>query len=393
MRTRRNIRRPASRAATPRAAVTAERPPEAEADIAIATDHGGLPRGVSINAFRIGLVGGLGVLASLVIGGMISQLSTVLVYIGVALFLALGLDPLVSWLEQKMPRGLAIGTVVLAVVLVFAGLLFAVIPIIVDQTSKLIASVPDMVNDIVNNKWLQDVQDRLGGVVDIDAALKNLEDFVGDPNNLLSIGGGLLAVGAGVAGGFTGVVIVLILMLYFLASLRSMKQVTYRFVAADKRTDFAEVSEEITQAVGRYVVGQVSLALINGVLSFIFLTIIGAPLPVLLAVIAFIASIIPLVGTLSGAVIISLVCLFASPLTALVAAIYYIIYMQVEAYVLSPRIMNRAVAVPGAVVVIAAVAGGAIGGVLGALVAIPIAASVIIIIQKIVFPRQDAKKG
>ncbi|GAA3585856.1 hypothetical protein GCM10022198_06460 [Klugiella xanthotipulae] len=373
--------------------MTAERPPEAEADIAIATDHGGLPRGVSINAFRIGLVGGLGVLASLVIGGMISQLSTVLVYIGVALFLALGLDPLVSWLEQKMPRGLAIGTVVLAVVLVFAGLLFAVIPIIVDQTSKLIASVPDMVNDIVNNKWLQDVQDRLGGVVDIDAALKNLEDFVGDPNNLLSIGGGLLAVGAGVAGGFTGVVIVLILMLYFLASLRSMKQVTYRFVAADKRTDFAEVSEEITQAVGRYVVGQVSLALINGVLSFIFLTIIGAPLPVLLAVIAFIASIIPLVGTLSGAVIISLVCLFASPLTALVAAIYYIIYMQVEAYVLSPRIMNRAVAVPGAVVVIAAVAGGAIGGVLGALVAIPIAASVIIIIQKIVFPRQDAKKG
>ena len=90
------------------------------------------------------------------------------------------------------------------------------------------------------------------------------------------------------------------------------------------------------------------------------------------------------------AVIITLVCLAASPATALAAAIYYLIYMQLEAYVLSPRIMNRAVAVPGALVVIAAVAGGTLGGVLGALVAIPVAASLIIIIQKVVFPRQDA---
>jgi len=107
--------------------------------------------------------------------------------------------------------------------------------------------------------------------------------------------------------------------------------------------------------------------------------------------VAFLASLIPLVGTLSGAIIISLVCLFASPLTALVAAIYYIVYMQVEAYFLSPRIMNRAVAVPGAIVVIAAVAGGTLGSVLGALVAIPVAASAIIIVQKVVFPKQDAK--
>ncbi|PPH50014.1 AI-2E family transporter, partial [Rathayibacter sp. AY1E1] len=102
-------------------------------------------------------------------------------------------------------------------------------------------------------------------------------------------------------------------------------------------------------------------------------------------------SLIPLVGTLSGAVIISLACLLASPLTALVAAIYYLVYMQVEAYLLSPRIMNKAVSVPGAVVVIAAVAGGTLAGVLGALVAIPVAASVIIVVQKVVFPRQDAK--
>ena len=149
--------------------------------------------------------------------------------------------------------------------------------------------------------------------------------------------------------------------------------------------------EEITQAVGRYVVGQVGLALVNGVLSFIFLSIIGAPFPPLLALLAFIGSMIPLVGTLSASIVNSALCLFASPVTALIAIIYYLIYMQIEAYVLSPRIMNKAVAVPGALVVIAAFGGGALGGILGALVAIPVAASIIIIVQKVVFPSQDAK--
>jgi len=121
------------------------------------------------------------------------------------------------------------------------------------------------------------------------------------------------------------------------------------------------------------------------------LSIIGAPVPALLALVAFIGSMIPLVGTLSASIIISLVCLIDSPVTALIAIGYYLVYMQVEAYILSPRIMNKAVAVPGALVVIAAVAGGALGGILGALVAIPVAASVIIIVQKVVFPTQDQK--
>jgi predicted PurR-regulated permease PerM len=172
-----------------------------------------------------------------------------------------------------------------------------------------------------------------------------------------------------------------------------MKGIAYRFVPEYRRVGFAKITEEITGAVGRYVVGQLSLAACNGILSLIFLSIIGAPLPFLLAMIAFLGSLIPLVGTLTASVINTVICLFVSPVTALFAGIYYLIYMQIEAYVLSPRIMNRAVAVPGALVVIAAVAGGAIGGVLGALVAIPVAASAIIIVQKVIFPLQDSKKS
>jgi predicted PurR-regulated permease PerM len=344
---------------------------------------------VRINAFRMGLLGGLGVLLALVIGSIVTQLSTVLVYVGLALFLALGLDPLVSLIEKKLPRPAAIAIVVLGALLAVAGILFAIIPVLVQQTTNLVKEIPGYVDDILASEWYANLENMFGdGFQD---AVSSALSFVQDPGNLLSIGGGIVAVGAGVASGITAVTIVTILTLYFLGSLRSMKRALYRFIPAYRREAFADVTDQVTGAVGRYVMGQVSLALVNGVLSFIFLTIIQAPLPALLALLAFVGSLIPLVGTLSASIIITSLCFFTSPQTALIAGIYYLIYMQIEAYLLSPRIMNRAVSVPGAVVVIAAVGGGALGGVLGALVAIPIAASAIIIIQKVVFPSQDAK--
>ncbi|MFZ6993078.1 AI-2E family transporter [Curtobacterium sp. RRHDQ66] len=345
--------------------------------------------GVRVNAFRIGFMGGIGVLVALLAGALIGQLSTVLVYIGVALFIALGLDPLVTFLERYIPRWAAILAVVVVVLGAFVGIVFAVVPIIVNQATNLVHNFPEIVEDISKQDWVQNLSKQLAGSFDLTHALQSVQSFAEDPGNLLSLGGGILAVGSGILSGLTGVLIVLILMLYFLASMRSMKSMLYRFVPASRRQNFVDVSEEVTSSVGRYVVGQISQAAINGILSLVFLLIIGAPLPVLLATFAFMGSLIPLVGTLGAAIVISLLCLFASPATALAAAIYYLVYMQVESYVISPRIMSRAVQVPGALVVIAAVAGATIGGVLGALVAVPIAASVIIIVQKVIYPRQE----
>lgn len=341
------------------------------------------------NPFMFGLLGALGVLVALVIGGIVNQLATVLVYIGVALFLALGLDPIVRFIEKKLPRAAAVAIVVATVVLAFAGIILAIVPLLVEQISNLIENGPQMVQDFMNSDWFKDVSGQFGST--IEDAVQGVLSFIQDPGNLADISGGVFAVGAGIAGGFTGITIVLILTLYFMASLRSMKRTAARFVPAYQRETFSGLLEDVSGAVGRYVIGQASLALINGVLSLIFLTIIGAPVPALLALIAFIGSTIPLVGTLTASIINSLICLFVSPLTALISIVYYLVYMQIEAYVLSPRIMSKAVAVPGALVVIAAVAGGALGGILGALVAIPVAASIIIIVQKVTFPAQDRK--
>ncbi|WP_082914359.1 AI-2E family transporter [Microbacterium sp. H83] len=342
-----------------------------------------------MNPFTYGLLGALGVLVALMIGGIVDQLATVLVYIGVAVFLALGLDPIVTFIERKLPRPAAVAIVVSAVILAFAGIILAIVPILVEQISNLIEDGPKMIEDFMSSAWFTDISEQFGSTFD-DAA-QGVLSFVQDPGNILNISGGVFAVGAGIAGGFTGVTIVLILTLYFMASLRSMKAVAARFVPAYQRDTFRGLLEDVSGAVGRYVMGQASLALINGILSLIVLSIIGAPVPALLALIAFIGSMIPLVGTLSASIINALICLIVSPVTALIAFGYYLVYMQVEAYILSPRIMNKAVAVPGALVVIAAVAGGALGGILGALVAIPVAASAIIIVQKVVFPAQDRK--
>jgi len=343
------------------------------------------------NAFRVGLIGTLGVGVGMLIITSVITLQTIITYIGAALFLALGLDPAVSWLEKKrFPRSAAIVTVLAAVIGVLTGVIFAVVPIIVDQVTKLSKAIPDLVTSINTSTLLVDVQQQFPALP-LSKFTEAITDFVG--GNITNISTTIIQSGLAIVSGLFGALIILILTLYFTSSLNSIKQATYQLVPASKRARFADLSEQITTAVGRFVIGQGSLALCNGVLSFIFLSIIGAPFPALLALIAFLFSLIPLVGTITGSIIIVLTCLIpgigSSTFTALVAAIYYLIYMQVEAYLLSPNIMSRAVAIPGAVVVVAALAGGSLLGILGALIAIPVAAAIIMIIKQVVIPRQN----
>lgn len=341
------------------------------------------------NAFRLGLFGGLGVLVAIGLGTAVGNLATILTYIGAALFLALGLDPLVTWLEHhKFPRGLAIATVLVGVIGLFTGLVFALIPVVAEQVDNLIEQTQNIIRLAQTQELATKVQETFPAL-DVPLVLDEVSKFIGDLN-FFSIGGGVLQAGIGIATAAFGAIIVLILTLYFTSSLNSLKRGIYQLVPASKRARFIDISEQVTTSVGRYVVGQATLAFTNGVLSFIFLSIIGAKYSVLLAFIAFLFGLVPLVGTLTGSSIIVLsVLLFNGWPTVLIAAIYYLIYMQIEAYVITPRIMNRAVKVPGVVVVIAALAGGTLLSVLGALVAIPVAASIMIVVRQVFIPRQN----
>lgn len=356
------------------------------------------------NPFRVALVATLGVGLGLLLIGSIQTLSTILLYIGTALFLSLGLEPVVAFLERrKLRRWLAVLITILGVLLVFAGIVLLVVPIIVGQISQLVTTITRFlqstsINDV--QRWLQSVFPALQDSF-LDDAFANVQKWLGD--NFGSITGGVINVSVAFFSGITGAFLVLILTIYFTASTPNLKAAVYQLVPASKRARFIDLAEQITDSVGFYVQGQVTLGVINGILSAIFLSVIGAPFPAVLAVIAFFFSLIPLVGTLTGSAIIVLTCFIpnlgggglipdiGSVGRGITAAIYYLIYMQIEAYFLSPRIMNRAVSIPGAVVVIAALAGGSLLGLLGALVAIPVAASILIIYRQVVIPRQNER--
>lgn len=347
------------------------------------------------NPFRTALVATLGVGLGILLIGSLQNLSTVLLYVGTALFLSLGLDPLVTLLERrKLPRWLAVLVTILGVLAVFVGIILIVLPVLVEQISQLVTEITAIA---LRGTFLDDVREWMEGAfpnLRVDVVFAYVADWLN--TNLTTIGGsigqGVLAASGAVLAGSFGAFIVLILTIYLTASTPSLKRAVYQLAPASKRERFIDLADQITDSVGYYVMGQVSLGVINGVLSAIYLSIIQAPFPAVLAVVAFFFSLIPLVGTLTGSTLIVLVCLLpglGSPETALAAAIYYLIYMQIEAYVISPRIMSRAVSVPGAVVVVAALAGGSLLGLLGALIAIPVAASILILYRQVLIPRMN----
>jgi len=345
------------------------------------------------NPFRTALVATLGVGLGILLIGSIQSLSTVLLYVGTALFISLGLDPVISFLERrKLPRWLAVLITLVLVLGVFAGIVLIVLPVIVSQVTQLIEQITELVS---RPTFLTDVEEWITGLfpnLDIQRILTEAQEWL--IANMGDITGSVINASVSIVGGLFGAFIVLILTIYLTASTPSLKRSVYQLVPASKRPRFIDLAEQITDSVGYYVMGQVTLGVINGILSAIYLNIIGAPFAAVLAVIAFFFSLIPLVGTLTGSTIIVLVCLIpglGSPATALAAGIYYLIYMQVEAYVISPRIMSRAVSVPGAVVVVAALAGGSLLGLLGALIAIPVAASILIIYRQVLIPRMNER--
>jgi predicted PurR-regulated permease PerM len=348
------------------------------------------------NPFRTALVATLGVGLGIVLIGSVQTLSTVLLYIGTALFLSLGLDPLVTFLERWLPRWAAVIATIIGVLGVFTGIILIVLPVLIDQITQLVRQITQIVQRGTAVEDLKEWMQQTFPTLQVDEVFVYVEDWLNKNVAEIgtSIGQGVLVFGGAVAAGLFGTFIVLVLTIYLTASTPSLKRSVYQLVPASKRERFIDLADQITDSVGYYVMGQVTLGVINGILSMIYLSIINAPFPAVLAVIAFFFSLIPLVGTLTGSTIIVLVCLIpglATPATAIAAAIYYLIYMQIEAYFITPRIMSRAVAVPGAVVVIAALAGGSLLGLLGALIAIPVAASILIIYRQVVIPRMNER--
>lgn len=340
--------------------------------------------------FLFGFLLTLGALAAILLGLALSNLSTVIIYIALALFAALGLDPAVRFLERRgLGRGWSVLIVLIGLIAVLALVLWLIIPVVVEQITMFVKSVPGLITDFMSSDIYHTLEAQFGD--QFEDLVADVQKFLTNPGNIAIIGGGALQVGASIANAISGVVIVLVLVIYFVATLPSMKQAMLRLVPARDRKNTEIITDQITDSVGGYVMGMVTLAFINAMVVLLLYTVMSLPFPLLLAVVAFLITLIPLVGSLIFWVIGTGIALFVDPILALVFAAIYLVYMQVESYFLTPRVMNRAISIPGSLVVIGALVGGTLLGLLGALVAVPVTASILIIIKKVLIPRQDSR--
>lgn len=332
----------------------------------------------------------LGVLGALVLGSAIGSISTILVYIVLAMFLAVGLDPIVRMLERhKVKRGAGIAIVFCGFALVAIAFFVFVLPPVVAQVAQLVQAIPEAVAKIPQSDWFSALDaDTQAAVL---ASLEQVADWISAPSTLATLGGGVLAVGIGFVAAISASFVVIALTLYFLASLSAAKRALYALAPARSRVRLEDLTERITGSVGSALIGSVILSSLNAGAVFVLHLVIGLPFPALMAVIAFVITLIPLFGSVIFWIFASIIALFSSPTQALIFFIAYLIYIQLESYVISPRVMNKAIEIPAALVLIGALAGGALAGIVGVLVALPVMASILLIIREVVVPRQNLK--
>lgn len=345
---------------------------------------------LSTGPFRLGFVTTLGVLLALLLGAAIVSLSYAITLIFLAIFISLGLYPVVTRLQTRgMSKSVAILIVLAAFLAVVITMILLIAPIVAEQAAELVRTLPANLTDIENQPWFIELNGTFGGY--LTALVTLAADAVADPNTWLVVSGGALRVGATIINTTFGTIFVIVMTLYFVSSLDAMKGALYELVPASKRTGFRDLAEEIFDSIGKYLSGQIVLASVNATFSFILLTILGVRYAVVLAFIALFITLIPVIGSVISTTLMTAVSLFTSPLTALIVAIVMIVYMQIEAYVLTPRIIGKAISIPSALVLIGAFIGGTLLGLLGALVASPMVASILLILKKVVVPRQNLK--
>ena len=334
--------------------------------------------------FRIAFTAALGVAAAYALVQALINVRGVIVLLVIAAFLAIGLDPAVEALTSRgLRRAGAVSIVLLAVLLVFTGFGLAVVPPVVDQGEELVREAPTFLRELENNPRIADLNERYQFLDRARGVLERPED-VGT-----AALGGVIGIGKVVASAFFSTLTVLILTLYFLGSMPSIKASAYRLVPRSRRARVGLLTDEILSRVGGYLAGALTIAATAGFTSFLLLLALGVAYPVPLAMIVSLTALIPLVGATIGGTIMVGAALFTSVQAGVITLIFVLLYQSLENYVLYPRIMRRSVDVKPAVTIVAVLVGGSLLGALGALLAIPTAAALQLVFQEVVAPRQD----
>jgi predicted PurR-regulated permease PerM len=339
------------------------------------------------NPFYFGFMVTVGALLALTTLRALASASAVFILIIVSIFLAAGLNPAVMFFQNRgLKRGAAVGAVMACVLIFVAAFIAIAVPPLLDQGNQLIDNAPQLIKDLNNNAFINDLNVKYGV---IDSLQTKVDSIIKDGQFAITAFGGVIGVGKAVVSGLVSTITILILTLYFLASLPQVVEIGLKFVPASRRSRVSKLVNAIISRVGSFVGGQAIIAALAAIFILIMGLIIGMPYAGPLAVIVLVCGFIPLVGHFIGMTIVTLVSLTASLSIAVIALVSYIIYVQIENYVITPRIMKRSLSIPGLVTIIAALLGTSLLGLIGGLLAVPIAAAILLILDEVVFPRAD----
>jgi len=337
--------------------------------------------------FYFGFIATLGVLTAIVLMEALASASQIFVLILIALFLATGLNPAVDALRRrKFSRNAAVAVIFTSVILFVIFFSLVVVPPIVTQGTTLITNAPALLQDLMKNETIYKLNEQFGL---IDAVQRKLKSVTSDGTLLISAFGGVIGVGKSVLSGFFTALTILVLTLYFITSLPQAINLGLSIVPASRRDRVRLLTNAVIERVGLFVGSQILIAAMAGVFVIILSTILGLPAPIALGMIVFVVALIPLIGHFIGSSIVTLIALTQSPLIGLIAFISYVVYVQIENYIVTPRIMKRTLSVPGAVTIISALIGSSLLGLVGGLLAVPVAASIILILDEVVIPRAN----
>jgi predicted PurR-regulated permease PerM len=299
----------------------------------------------------------------------------------IAVFLAVALSPPVRWLERWMKRGLAITVVYLCLLAVPLMLIAVIVPPLVTEGDKFAKNVPEYARDVTDyvekNERLREINR------DYDVTSKLEEEAGKLPGKLGGAANTLRDVGFGIVSSLFALITILVLAAFLLGSGRNWVNAFLLLRPPEEAARLRRALDHMAAAVGGYVAGAMLIALIAGVATYIVLTILGVPFKEPLALIAGLFSLIPLIGATIAAVLIGLVTLFENfPTATIVWVIWAIVYQQVENHLIQPQIQKRTVNVHPFVTVVAVLFGATLFGIIGALVAIPVAASIQILLRE-----------
>lgn len=337
--------------------------------------------------FYFGFLAAAGALVAITLLQALASASNIFILLIIAIYLAAGLNPIIEFFIRKgLRRSYAIVTVALGVLSLAILFIWLVIPPVLKQVENFVFNLPSIISSLTNNPQISALNDEYEV---IDNLQIQVQDLVSDGQLFGALFGGVVGVGKTVLSGTFSFLTVFILTLYFMAALPQFLHVSYKLAPASRRERVTSIGNAILSRIGIFVGSQVLIAATAALILTGYGLIIGVPYMSALGMVIFFAGLIPLVGHFIGASIVTLVALTDSLTTAIAALAGYIIYQQIENYLIVPRIMKRSLAIPGIVTIVAALLGSALFGLIGAILAVPMAAALLLILEEVIFPKAD----